>query len=132
MRVGVAYLHWTDTDMVRGADATPGLGELRAQLPGVLGRTYPLAPAVVRLADGIARRRSSVYGQGWLRALPPLRGLLPLVTTRPPRRRLLDVERRLVAGGPVATAAVGAGGRAGAPPGAPSRDPDHSDIDSDT
>jgi len=39
--VGVAYLSWTDTDMVRGADATPGLGHMRTSLPGLLGKTYP-------------------------------------------------------------------------------------------
>lgn len=31
--VGVAYLSWTDTDMVRGADARPALGSMRARLP---------------------------------------------------------------------------------------------------
>src|SRR3954471_7181221 len=42
--VGVAYLTWTDTDMVRGADER-GFAD-RSKLPGVLGRTYPLEPAV--------------------------------------------------------------------------------------
>ena len=92
--VGVAYLTWTDTDMVRRADATPGLGELRAGLPGVLGKTYPLGPAVVRLADGLAARRPHVYGQAWLRLLPAVRGLLPALTVRGVRD-LPAVERAI-------------------------------------
>lgn len=108
--VGVAYLSWTDTDMVRGADATPGLGEFRSQLPGVLGRTYPLVPAVTRLVDGIQRRRRHVYAQPWLRALPGVRGALPWVVERGSRGRAADAEQALRAAGPGATRAVGAGG----------------------
>jgi NAD(P)-dependent dehydrogenase (short-subunit alcohol dehydrogenase family) len=110
--VGVAYLSWTDTDMVRGADATPGLGEFRAQLPGLLGRTYPLPPAVARIADGLARRRRQVYAQPWLRALPVVRGALPWVVERGSRGLAADAERALLAAGPAATRAVGAGGSA--------------------
>ena len=40
--VGVAYLSWTDTEMVRGADRTAGLREIRAELPGLLRKTHPL------------------------------------------------------------------------------------------
>lgn len=58
--VGVAYLSWTGTDMVRGADALPGLGRMRAELPWVFGRTYPLEPAVERMATGIERRNAHV------------------------------------------------------------------------
>ena len=107
VRVGVAYLSWTDTDMVRQADLRPGLGAMRARLPGVFGRTYPLAPAVERLADGVERRRAHVYGQGWLRALPVVRGLLPGVVTRAVR----DL--------PALEAAVLAGTPAPPPPGTP-------------
>ncbi|HEU0101909.1 MAG TPA: SDR family oxidoreductase [Mycobacteriales bacterium] len=78
--VGVAYLTWTDTDMVRNADQKAGLRELRARLPWVLGRTYALGPAVVRLADGLVARRAHVYGQGWLRLLPAFRGAFPALT----------------------------------------------------
>ena len=75
--VGVAYLSWTDTDMVRNADREAGLAEVRARLPWVLGRTYPLAPSVRRLADGLVARRPHVYGQGWVRLVQGLRGVLP-------------------------------------------------------
>lgn len=110
--VGVAYLSWTDTDMVRGADATPGLGQFRAQLPGVFGRTYPLAPAVARIADGVARRKRHVYAQSWLRALPLVRGGLPWVVERSTRRLAAPAEAAVHAAGPEATRAVGAGGTA--------------------
>jgi NAD(P)-dependent dehydrogenase (short-subunit alcohol dehydrogenase family) len=82
--VGIAYLSWTDTDMVRGADADEVLREMRAGLPGPAGRTAPLAPAVERLADGIGRRRPHIYGQPWVRVAQWLpRGLLPaLVASR--------------------------------------------------
>jgi NAD(P)-dependent dehydrogenase (short-subunit alcohol dehydrogenase family) len=76
--VGVAYLTWTDTDMVRGADKDEVLRELRARVPGPASRTAPLRPAVERLADGIARRSTHVYAQPWVRAAQWLpRGLLP-------------------------------------------------------
>jgi len=110
--VGVAYLSWTDTDMVRGADATPGLGDLRAQLPGVFARTYPLPPAVARIADGIAARRRHVYAQPWLRLLPGVRGVMPWVVGRASRGLAADAEAALVAAGAEATRAVGAGGSA--------------------
>lgn len=112
VRVGVAYLSWTDTDMVRGADATPGLGEFRAQLPWVFGRTYPLGPATARLADGIARRSAHVYAQRWLRAVPLVRGILPGVVARTQVGQAARAETALARGGAAATRPVGAGGLA--------------------
>lgn len=110
--VGVAYLSWTDTDMVRGADATPGLGEFRGQLPGVFGRTYPLGPATARIVEGMRRRSRHVYAQPWLRALPVVRGLLPWVVERSSGGMAAEAEQALRAAGPAATRAVGAGGSA--------------------
>ncbi|HSX99222.1 MAG TPA: SDR family oxidoreductase, partial [Streptomyces sp.] len=60
--VGVGYLSWTDTDMVRGADKDEALRELRERLPWPAGKTYPLGPAVDRLVAGIERRSRHVYG----------------------------------------------------------------------
>ncbi|MEU1310309.1 SDR family oxidoreductase [Streptomyces cinnamoneus] len=77
VRVGVAYLSWTDTDMVRGADENEAMRALRARLPWPASRTYPLGPAADRLVDGIERRSAHVYAQPWLRAVQPLRGVLP-------------------------------------------------------
>lgn len=111
--VGVAYLTWTDTEMVRGADRIGGLGAMRASLPGLLGRTYPLGPSVERIADGLARRSPAVYAQAWVRLLQPLRAALPALTMR----RVGDLpahEEALRAAGPGATGLVGAGGAADA------------------
>lgn len=112
VRVGVAYLSWTDTDMVRGADATPGLGEFRAKLPGVFGRTYPMVPAVTRMVDGIARRSAHVYAQPWLRLVRPASGLMPGIVALGARRDVPRAEAALAAAGPDASRPVGAGGLA--------------------
>ncbi|MFR9727542.1 short-chain dehydrogenase/reductase [Streptomyces sp. MS19] len=109
--VGVAYLSWTDTDMVRGADEDPVLREMRGRLPWPAGRTYPLGPAVERVADGIARRAPHVYGQRWLRGAQPLRGLLPSLIGGPlGQREIRRLAPRL--GGLARRGLVGAGGAA--------------------
>lgn len=110
--VGVGYLAWTDTDMVRGADAVPGLGEFRSQLPWVFGRTYPLEPSVARIVAGIERRSAHVYAQAWLRALPAVRGVLPWFAAQAGRQHAAATERLFAAAGPAAQGAVGAGGAA--------------------
>jgi NAD(P)-dependent dehydrogenase (short-subunit alcohol dehydrogenase family) len=110
--VGVAYLSWTDTDMVRGADATPGLGDMRSELPWVFGRTYPVGPAVEAMVRGIERRSKQVYCQGWLRAMPLVRGMVPSVIGALPVGRFRRTEQAIEAAGPEATHTVGAGGRA--------------------
>jgi NAD(P)-dependent dehydrogenase (short-subunit alcohol dehydrogenase family) len=110
--VGVAYLSWTDTDMVRGADATPGLGDMRAELPWIFGRTYPVEPAVAAMVRGIERRSKQVYCQGWLRAMPLVRGLVPAAIGAMPTSRFRRTEQQIEAAGPDATRTVGAGGRA--------------------
>lgn len=79
VKVGVGYLSWTDTDMVRGADEDEVLRGLRARLPWPTNRTYPLEPAVDRIAAGIVRRSPHVYGQAWLRGMQSVRGYLPSV-----------------------------------------------------
>ena len=112
VKVGVAYLTWTDTDMVRGADERPGLGTMRGKLPGVLGKTYPVGPAVERLVDGIVHRRARVYAQGWVRSLNWVRPLMPSVLSKAPSRDVKTVEAQIRAAGPEATTPVGAGGKA--------------------
>jgi NAD(P)-dependent dehydrogenase (short-subunit alcohol dehydrogenase family) len=110
--VGVAYLSWTDTDMVRGADER-GFAD-RSKLPGVLGRTYPLEPAVVRLVAGIQARAPHIYAQKWVRTLMYLRAVMPSVTAHAPKREARDAEMRIREAGPEATTPVGAGGAADA------------------
>ena len=112
VRVGVAYLTWTDTDMVRGADARPGLGTMRATLPGVMGKTYPAGPAVARMVDGVVHRRARVYAQPWVRVLNYVRAIAPSVVARAPSRDVRRVEQEIRAAGTQATLPVGAGGAA--------------------
>ena len=110
--VGVAYLSWTDTDMVRGADARAGLSGMRKDLPWVFGRTYPLEPAVARLVDGIAARAPHVYAQGWVRALTWVRSAMPSVTAHAPKDDARRIEQSIRDAGPAASTPVGAGGAA--------------------
>ncbi len=79
VKVGVAYLSWTDTDMVRGADQDDVMRELRSRLPWPANKTYPLSPAVDRILHGIERRSAHVYGQWWLRHMQSVRGALPML-----------------------------------------------------
>ncbi|MEZ0093239.1 SDR family oxidoreductase [Streptacidiphilus sp. EB129] len=95
VRVGVGYLSWTDTDMVRGADEDEVMRDMRAHLPWPTNRTYPLGPAVERIADGIARRSVHVYAQAWLRGYQLVRGQVPLVLGRLAPWQLRGIEPRL-------------------------------------
>jgi NAD(P)-dependent dehydrogenase (short-subunit alcohol dehydrogenase family) len=112
VKVGVGYLSWTDTDMVRGADQDEVLRQLRARLPWPANRTYPLAPAVERLADGVERRSAHVYAQRWLRGMQSVRGYLPSVIATAGRREMRRAEPGLRATAGLRRGLVGAGGRA--------------------
>ncbi|MEU4168619.1 SDR family oxidoreductase [Streptomyces sp. NPDC026665] len=109
VRVGVGYLSWTDTDMVRGADQDDVMRELRQRLPWPSNKTYPLGPAVDRIVAGIERRSSHVYAQWWLRGMQGIRGYLPGVIGSVGQREMRRFEPRL---GEVRTGLVGAGGAA--------------------
>jgi len=111
--VGVAYLSWTDTDMVRGADQDTVLAEMRSRLPWPANRTGKLDPAVERLTKGILHRSAHVYGQAWVRGMQWLpRGVLPAAIAA---RGAQEVERladRLPAGAEQRRHPVGPGGLA--------------------
>ncbi|POX47018.1 SDR family oxidoreductase [Streptomyces sp. Ru72] len=109
VRVGIGYLSWTDTDMVRGADQDEVMRELRQRLPWPSNKTYPLGPAVDRLVAGIERRSSHVYGQAWLRGMQAVRGYLPGIVAAVGQREMRRFEPRLKG---VRTGLVGAGGQA--------------------
>ena len=109
--VGVAYLSWIDTDMVRGADENAALREMRAGLPYPVGRTYPAGPAADALVNGIARRAPHVYAQRWLPPMQLVRGLVPSVVSRFVARGMSEIESRWLTSGGVSTP-VGAGGAA--------------------
>ncbi|MGW1978677.1 SDR family oxidoreductase [Streptomyces sp. NPDC001889] len=107
--VGVAYLSWTDTDMVRGADEDEVMRELRRRLPWPANRTYPLGPAVDRIVAGIERRSAHVYAQGWVRGVRWVRGGLPGVIGVVGER---EMRRVGVRAGEVGRGLVGLGGAA--------------------
>lgn len=109
VRVGVGYLSWTDTDMVRGADEDAVMREARQRLPWPTNRTYPLGPAVERIVAGIERRSSQVYAQWWLRGMRPVRAYLPELIATVGRREMRRLAPRLAG---VRTGLVGAGGAA--------------------
>ena len=111
VRVGVAYLSWTDTDMVRGADENPALRQMRAGLPFPAGRTSPPGAVADALIEGIARRAPRVYGQRWLPPMQLVRGVVPLTYARLAARAMPGMEGRWLAAG-AGTQPVGAGGAA--------------------
>ncbi|GGT37577.1 SDR family oxidoreductase [Streptomyces chromofuscus] len=109
VKVGVAYLSWTDTDMVRGADQDDVMRELRQRLPWPANKTYPLGPAVDRIVAGIERRSSHVYGQWWLRGMQGVRGYVPALIGAVGQREMRRFAPRLQG---MRTGLVGAGGAA--------------------
>ncbi len=116
--VGVAYFAFIDTDMVRGADAHPVFGGMRAKLPGPLAKTYPVGDVGDAVVDGIVCRRRWVTVPSWIRALILLRGPLQQLTERGSRRQTAEADAGFEAdianrGAEAASAPVGPGGRAG-------------------
>jgi NAD(P)-dependent dehydrogenase (short-subunit alcohol dehydrogenase family) len=112
VKVGVGYLSWTDTDMVRGADQDEVLRQMRARLPWPANKTYPLPPAVDRLVAGIARRSAHVYAQPWLRGMQPVRWLLPSLIAAVGSRDVAKLAPQLQATAASRLRPVGAGGEA--------------------
>ncbi|MFD3720340.1 SDR family oxidoreductase [Streptomyces sp. NPDC058674] len=107
--VGIAYVHWTDTDMIRDADRHTVLRELRAHMPPGARRTYPVPRVAAWVARGVDHRSATVYAPPRLRLVQPLRPLLPLAVTAVSRRAMPRLTER----GPVEpTGLLGAGGRA--------------------
>ncbi|MFD6419994.1 SDR family oxidoreductase [Streptomyces sp. NPDC060194] len=109
--VGVAYLNWTDTDMIRDVDAHAVLRELRAHMPRPARKVYPVETVAARMVRAVERRSASVYAPGWLRATQLVRAAMPPVVTEISRRELPRLAR---ADAFVPTGPLGAGGQAGA------------------
>ncbi|MFE9369677.1 SDR family oxidoreductase [Streptomyces sp. NPDC006711] len=119
-KVGIAYVHWTDTGMIRDADQHTVLRELRAHMPPGARRTYPVESIASWIARGVDRRLATVYAPPWLRWVQPLRPLFPSAVTAVSRHVLPRMADR----GPVSpTGLLGPGGRAaGSVQRAPERD----------
>lgn len=113
VKVGVGYLSWTDTDMVRGADEDDVMREARSRSPWPANRTYPLDPAVERIAVGVERRAAHVYAQWWLRGMQSVRGYLPgVIGGAIGQREMRRLEPRIAAAGGIRKGLVGRGGEA--------------------
>src|SRR5690348_9963111 len=61
VKVGVAHPTWIRTDLVESADAHPVFGKLRASMPGLIGKTYPLDVALDDLEAGILKRARTIH-----------------------------------------------------------------------
>ncbi|MGW6486769.1 SDR family oxidoreductase [Streptomyces sp. NPDC055056] len=107
--VGIAYLNWTDTDMIRDADDHAVLRELRAHMPAPARHVYEAAVVAGRLVRAVEHRRTAVYVPGWLRAAQIGRATLPPVVMRLSRRELPRLADRHPF---LATGLLGAGGEA--------------------
>lgn len=107
--VGIAYLNWIDTDMIRDADQHPVLRELRAHMPKPARTVYPATTVAAHVARAVERRSATLYVPAWLRAVQLVRAAMPPVVTWVARRELPRLEQRT----PLAeTGLLGAGGRA--------------------
>lgn len=74
--VGIAYLNWTDTDMIRDADRCPVLRQLRLPMPPPAHRAHPVDTVAARLIRGLEHRRTAVYVPAWLRITQLVRAAL--------------------------------------------------------
>ncbi|MEV7990470.1 SDR family oxidoreductase [Streptomyces sp. NPDC086077] len=90
--VGIAYLNWMDTDMVRDADRYAVLRQLRLHMPPPARRVYSAEAVAERIVSGVERRRTAVYAPPWLRLMQPVRAALPPLVMRLSRRRLPRLE----------------------------------------
>ncbi|WP_328476761.1 SDR family oxidoreductase [Streptomyces sp. NBC_00377] len=107
--VGIAYLNWTDTDMIRDADRHAVLRALRARMPPPVRSVLPPELVATRLATAVERRRTAVYVPASLRLVQATRAALPAVIMRRSRRALPRLE---AAGQLTPTGLLGAGGLA--------------------
>jgi NAD(P)-dependent dehydrogenase (short-subunit alcohol dehydrogenase family) len=110
--VGVAYFWFIDTDLVRASRETVASSRSR----GVMDRAYPVSTAGAAIVRGIEQRARWVFVPRWAKALMMMRALLPVLTQRPIRRQMPQVEAEiradLEARGAEASRPVGPGGEA--------------------
>jgi NAD(P)-dependent dehydrogenase (short-subunit alcohol dehydrogenase family) len=116
VKVGVAHPTWIRTDLVESADAHPVFGKLRAGMPGLIGKTYPLSVALDNIEAGILKRARTIHVPRWVGGLKLLRAFLPPIIEIGSRRRvpaadkaaLEDIKKR----GAFESSVTGHGGRA--------------------
>jgi NAD(P)-dependent dehydrogenase (short-subunit alcohol dehydrogenase family) len=107
--VGIAYLGWIDTELIRDADHYVTLRELRAHMPPPARRVHPTEAVAARLTHAVEQRRTAVYVPRWLRLTQLTRAAIPPVVLRVTRRALprLEADQALHP-----TGLLGPGGRA--------------------
>jgi len=116
VKVGVAHPTWIRTDLVESADAHPVFGKLRASMPGLIGKTYPLDVALDNLEAGILKRARTIHVPRWVGGLKLLRAFLPPIIefgahgriAKADQAALDDIKER----GAYDSAVTGHGGRA--------------------
>jgi NAD(P)-dependent dehydrogenase (short-subunit alcohol dehydrogenase family) len=92
--VGVAYLLFIDTPMVRDADTEHGdFARMRVLLPGPAGKSYPVSLAADTLARAVHRRSRRVFVPSSVRAQYVLRGVIGSLVDRQFRRIAPEVDR---------------------------------------
>ncbi|MFE6196002.1 SDR family oxidoreductase [Streptomyces sp. NPDC057838] len=107
--VGIAYLHWTGTDMIDGIDDHPVLQALRRNQPRFARKVHSTGEVAAWLTSGITRRARHIYAPPWLRWCQPLRPAFPVLVSRLARKELRRQPPSRMA---VRTGVLGAGGRA--------------------
>lgn len=90
--VGIAYLGWTDTALIRDADQYAALRELRAHMPGPARHVQPADTVAARLTHAVEQRRTAVYIPRWLRLTQLTRAAIPPLVLRATRRTLPRLE----------------------------------------
>lgn len=109
VQVGIAYLHWTGTDMLTGIDDDPVLAALRRNQPRPARRVHTPDQVARWLTRGITHRAPHLYAPPWLRWCQPLRPLFPALVARIARRELRDNPSDTMSS---AAEVLGIGGRA--------------------
>ncbi|MGV0096393.1 SDR family oxidoreductase [Streptomyces californicus] len=109
VQVGIAYLHWTGTDMLTGIDDHPVLEALRRNQPRPARRVHSPAQVAQWLTRGVTHRAQQIYAPPWLRWCQPLRPLFPALVARAARRELRSLPREDLSS---PAEVLGAGGQA--------------------
>ncbi|MER5819032.1 SDR family oxidoreductase [Streptomyces californicus] len=109
VQVGIAYLHWTGTDMLTGIDDHPVLEALRRNQPRPARRVHSPAQVAQWLTRGVTHRSPQIYAPPWLRWCQPLRPLFPALVARAARRELRSLPREELSS---PAEVLGAGGQA--------------------
>ncbi|MFD4249546.1 SDR family oxidoreductase [Amycolatopsis thermoflava] len=116
VKVGVAHPTWIKTDLVDSADAHAVFGKLRAGMPGLLGKTYPLNVALDLIEAGVLKRARVIHVPKWVGVLKAFRSFLPPIVELGARTRVPAADKAALedikARGAREAAITGHGGRA--------------------